>query len=129
MSPHNSGIALHRRSGCHGRVQCPKCITRSLDATRVRGVEVDQCPGCRGIWFDEAELATLLEAKPDDLKPLARGRSDPQADQRRGRCPRDGQGLLRVRSTRNARLVVDVCPQCRGLWLDGGEFLELLAAK
>lgn len=110
-------------------MQCPKCNTRALDAARVRGVEVDQCPECRGIWFDEAELANLLEARPADLKPLARGRSGGEANQRKGRCPRDGRALMRVRSTRNARLVVDVCPECQGLWLDGGEFIDLLATK
>lgn len=106
-------------------MQCPKCITRELGATRIRGIEVDQCPGCRGIWFDESELATLLQATPSELKPLERGRADPDTDRQKARCPRDGRVLIRVRSTRNARLAVDVCPECRGLWLDGGEFLAL----
>jgi Zn-finger nucleic acid-binding protein len=110
-------------------MQCPKCITRDLAAAQVRGVEVDQCPGCRGIWFDESELATLLQASPGELKPLARGRPDPETDRKRGKCPRDGRALLRVRSTRNTHLVVDVCPECRGLWLDGGEFVTLLGSK
>ncbi|MCB1126125.1 MAG: zf-TFIIB domain-containing protein, partial [Verrucomicrobiae bacterium] len=49
-------------------MRCPKCNTRELVATRVRGIEVDQCPACHGIWFDESELAALLQAEPSELK-------------------------------------------------------------
>ncbi|MCP5523610.1 MAG: zf-TFIIB domain-containing protein [Verrucomicrobiales bacterium] len=110
-------------------MRCPKCNTRELVATRVRGIEVDQCPACHGIWFDESELAALLQAEPSELKPLTRGRTDPGSDQQKGACPRDGRLLMRVHSTRNPRLVVDVCPGCRGLWLDGGELTALLQTR
>ncbi|MBE7502957.1 MAG: zf-TFIIB domain-containing protein [Verrucomicrobiales bacterium] len=33
---------------------------------------------------------------------------------------------MRVRSARDREVVVDVCPRCRGLWLDGGELARLL---
>jgi hypothetical protein len=39
-----------------------------------------------------------------------------------GRCPRCGTKLV-DRKVRN--LVVDDCPSCKGIWLDGGEFEEL----
>jgi len=36
--------------------------------------------------------------------------------------------LLRVMSRRNRVVVMDVCPSCRGIWLDGGE-IQLLTAQ
>lgn len=111
-----------------GAMNCPKCRTGALVPTRVQAVEVDQCPQCRGIWFDEQELGHLLAAKPGDLKPLTRG-NDAGTDYVTGACPRDGKGLLRVRSARDPQIVVDVCPHCRGIWLDGGEFGRLRQGK
>jgi uncharacterized protein len=107
-------------------MQCPKCENRELAAATVRGIEVDRCPHCRGIWFDVKELATLLATQAEDLKPLAGGGPDPSADARTGRCPRDQSQMIRVFSARKRTVVLETCPTCRGLWLDGGELAELL---
>lgn len=109
-------------------MDCPKCAGKRLEAATVKGIEVDQCPACRGVWFDEQELSRLLATTPEELKPIARGRGDAAQDTRPGRCPRDAQPLMRVRSARQPAVVVDVCPRCRGLWLDGGELAQLLKA-
>jgi Zn-finger nucleic acid-binding protein len=29
----------------------------------------------------------------------------------------------------NKSVILDACPDCRGIWLDGGEFEKLFAAK
>ena len=92
----------------------------------MRGVEVDQCPQCRGVWFDEQELARLMAAGPADLEPMVGGRPNPADDERAGRCPRDGRTLVRMRSARAPRVIVELCPQCHGLWLDGGELAQIL---
>lgn len=108
-------------------MNCPKCKTAALAPTQVQAVQVDQCPRCHGIWFDEQELGRLLAADRKDLKPLARSTNDPGTDAVTGGCPRDGKELLRVRSAKDRQVVVDICPRCRGIWLDGGEFRRLLA--
>lgn len=107
-------------------MDCPKCAGRRLETATVKGIEVDQCSECRGVWFDEQELARLLATDPGDLRPIARGHSDADHDARPSRCPRDGEPLMRVRSARQRAVVVDVCPRCRGLWLDGGELGQIL---
>ena len=38
-------------------------------------------------------------------------------------CPNDGSGMQEV--NRNG-VLIDVCPQCRGVWLDRGEMEKLL---
>lgn len=39
-------------------------------------------------------------------------------------CPNDGGGMQEV--NRNG-VLIDVCPQCRGVWLDRGELEKLLS--
>ena len=107
-------------------MKCPKCDNRELIAATVRGIEVDRCPHCDGIWFDVKELATLLATDPRDLKPLAKGDTDDFANAQAGRCPRDQSRMIRVFSARKRSVILESCPTCRGLWLDGGELAELL---
>jgi Zn-finger nucleic acid-binding protein len=38
-------------------------------------------------------------------------------------CPNDGTGMQEV--NRNG-VLIDICPQCRGVWLDRGELEKLL---
>lgn len=41
---------------------CPKCGTKMIEVDRA-GIKIDECPGCRGVFFDAGELGILLEAK------------------------------------------------------------------
>jgi len=43
------------------RDHCPKCGEK-LVAMTFRGVPLDQCPGCKGIWLGPKDL-TILAAK------------------------------------------------------------------
>ena len=107
-------------------MNCPKCQAVDLASCVVAGVELDQCPDCQGIWFDEAELEILLEVKKSDLRSLSRGKSDAELDSKRGNCPRDGSDLLRICSASDASLILDICVNCHGVWLDGGELSRLV---
>ena len=42
-------------------MKCPKCVTRQLQATTIREIEVDRCKHCHGVWCDHRELGELLE--------------------------------------------------------------------
>ena len=106
-------------------MDCPKCETPSLKATVHKGVEVDRCEQCRGIWFDDRELAELLNLPTKELRSLDSGNQDELLNLKRGRCPRDGSDLLRVYSPDNHDIVLDACVNCSGVWLDGGELLKL----
>lgn len=107
-------------------MQCPKCVASPLNPTTLRAIQVDRCGRCHGIWFDERELSALLAEDPRTLRPLAGGKERDEHSVRRGDCPRDGTAMLRVFSTHNRDVVLDTCPSCRGIWLDGGELAALL---
>ena len=108
-------------------MNCPKCDNRQLAPAEVQGVEVDQCPECGGVWCDAGELARLLSLEAESVESLFSGRPDPATDARVGQCPRDDTRMLRVASARNRNVIVEACPTCKGIWLDGGELRRLLA--
>src|SRR5262245_4905420 len=107
-------------------MKCPKCETETFLTFSIREIEVDRCRTCGGIWFDEKELVQLLSVSPQELTPLRDGVKQEDLDSKRGQCPRDMKPLLRVFSAINPAIIVDTCTQCRGIWLDSGEFNSLL---
>jgi Zn-finger nucleic acid-binding protein len=42
-------------------MQCPLCRDTELEPRFSRGIEVDVCPRCRGLWLDRGELERLLD--------------------------------------------------------------------
>lgn len=42
-------------------MRCPKCGEK-LKGASVESVTIDQCTGCRGVFFDAGELALVLHA-------------------------------------------------------------------
>jgi Zn-finger nucleic acid-binding protein len=110
-------------------MKCPKCKTETLDEFVVHGVPVDRCSSCNGIWFDARELHRLLAEEGRHVASLRRGNAKDEAGGKKGFCPRDASELLRVFSTIDRSVILDACPECHGIWLDGGEFEKLFAAR
>ncbi|MGE0708958.1 MAG: zf-TFIIB domain-containing protein [Planctomycetota bacterium] len=105
-------------------MNCPKCETE-LQAVTIHEVEVDRCPHCSGVWLDRSEFGRLVKLDKDELAPLLRGSPDEELDARAGKCPRDGDALLRARSALRPEVVLDYCGTCQGVWLDAGELGRL----
>ncbi|MGE6331769.1 zf-TFIIB domain-containing protein [Stenotrophomonas sp. NPDC077659] len=42
-------------------MQCPVCTTQTLQMAERHGIEIDYCPGCRGVWLDRGELDKIIE--------------------------------------------------------------------
>lgn len=40
---------------------CPVCTTQTLQMAERHGIEIDYCPGCRGVWLDRGELDKIIE--------------------------------------------------------------------
>lgn len=68
-------------------ILCPACPDTRLLVQKIRGVEIDWCPGCRGIFLDKGEREQLVgaEAKPaprpgpSDLRTKAGSSTGPAA--------------------------------------------------
>lgn len=105
-------------------MQCPKCH-HELETKTLGDVEAEQCPQCEGVWFDIGELrrvrqqrnARYSSATPDSM--LYDVVSAP--------CPRcGGEGnMTRLSDLERPDVIMETCPVCYGIWLDGGELDKL----
>lgn len=108
------------------RLPCPAC-SNNLTEVRHGNVLLDECPVCQGIWLDKGELEALADKTHELPARLLKPRSKtalrvrPEGTRPCPRCSRLLQGQL-VRGVR-----LDLCPDCRGLWLDQGELNQLLS--
>lgn len=83
---------------------------------------VEKCESCGGHWFDRGELERIeniveptlidfnrLPSKKKQLIPLY--------------CPdcEDHPMMQKTEHTRDHHVIMDFCPECNGIWLDGGE--------
>lgn len=108
---------------------CPRCA-QPLAETRpddsLADVRAQSCAGCGGSWVEEADLKRL-EAVHDVRWLEVRHLPPPEAQDELLTCPRchPPRHLLKLRSERDARVVMDACTTCRGVWLDGGELAAI----
>lgn len=64
-------------------MKCPNCKEPNLMLSERRGIEIDYCPECRGIWLDRGELDKLLEkSKEETYSTEDRSRSYQKDDHR-----------------------------------------------
>jgi Zn-finger nucleic acid-binding protein len=112
-------------------VDCPKGHG-PLSSVEFGGIHILRCRDCGGAWYDAGELRLLKdrEASGDycwidlDLwKDIDKFRA---ARQQRYRCPRDGSPLTTVHYG-DSSIAVDICSECKGVWLDEAEYKRIIA--
>ena len=98
-------------------MKCPVCRVPTY-VVEYKGIELDLCPDCAGVWFDRGELDLLLPAA---------GGADLTAAQTReeGRpCPLCSRTMSKMNIGPGRRVLVDDCATC-GLWFDRHEVEDL----
>jgi len=111
---------------------CPGC-GRKLARYAIFGIEFEGCEACRGIFLDADELRRLKERQGDapDLRWLDDGidavEESPIAVSDRN-CPRCADQKLMTAICGDTRVLLDYCVNCHGIWLDAGEFQQILQA-
>lgn len=93
----------------------------TLKNTLFRGIAVGRCPDCMGVWVDGKELTNLVsklsnEANPGNANHASLGQAKPGALA----CPQCAGGVAMMAVMRQGA-EIDVCPQCRSVWMDKGE--------
>ncbi len=101
----------------------------SLASSLLFNVEVDYCPICLGLWFEDQELRLAKDNKDKDLQWLDIDLWNDKKKFKIGRgariCPLDRVPLYEV-FYGESPVVVDVCNVCHGVWLDRGEFKKII---
>jgi len=115
-------------------IKCPRDGEALARFTYESNVVVDKCPRCSGVYLDKGELEAIQEIKenayeeelkaiPDDVAAayaIAR-----QKQQGPASCPKCAREMSAKEYAYASRILIDVCPQCAGIWLDAGELKAL----
>lgn len=100
--------------------KCPR-DGAELGEEVISKVTVDTCPSCQGTFLDSMELASILGISKDLAMERLTLDDIPQL-----RCPDCQARMASHWFSMARRVMVDACPACRGVWLDGGELRALL---
>lgn len=112
------------------------------------GFEIDRCPECGGVWLDKGELEAIeilgrKVEKPEGFIPEVERWKRAVANAHRPQtkapeeeppplaCPSCGEPMFPREWSIGTLVMVDVCINCRGVWLDAGELrtLELIYGR
>ena len=110
-------------------MECPNDTTY-LEKMLFHNVEVEYCPQCLGVWFDKDELNWAKNDKDEKMNWLDFDiwRDKAKFKFLRGikHCPLDRAGLVQVAYDKS-NVTIDFCKMCQGVWLDRGEFKNMMA--
>lgn len=104
-------------------MNCPRC-NAELELGKYKGIEVDKCVSCNGIWLDYLELDQLEDTvlSIDEIKGTMVFSSTPS----NLACPKC-KGPMQMFRYRAYNLELDFCEGEHGFWLDKGEEKRILA--
>ena len=103
-------------------MNCPRCDV-ALNEKSFKGIEIDHCPDCKGLWLDFHELDQLEDHAMDEderkgMIEYARRESDIS-------CPHCHE-VMETFNYRAHDLPIDHCKNQHGYWLDEGEEKKVL---
>jgi|GEM_PF-766500 len=99
-------------------MNCPKCKI-GLRSETIAGLQTDFCSRCAGVWLDSGELSKILGVSNDLPEQIKNSELKPTSLN----CPRcENKKMDRFVYHPEARIILEKCPSCEGLWLDKGEF-------
>jgi Zn-finger nucleic acid-binding protein len=88
--------------------------------------DIDTCPNCAGIWFEDGELKALKASGSwkeidDELEPSA----VPIVQTDQLHCPKCDEAMDAIRFNFNTDITLNECMKCFGTWVDDGELSRM----
>jgi uncharacterized protein len=115
-------------------MQCPACRS-TLYEENDSGIAIDRCGSCNGVWLDGKELTQIIEARErsftDEVvekvkSAIPKAIEGYQRTEDSGRiCPRCSITLRPYNYAYSTGVIVDRCPECKGVWTDYGELEQI----
>ena len=116
--------------------KCPSCATKLVpeivyadqdSPVRAGPVEIDVCPACGGIWFDQGEAEVISYQKIAQLLAARHATVDPIITRP---CPTCGSILQPLRSQNlPPQINASYCPGCRGAFFSPSNLLKYKQAQ
>ncbi len=108
-------------------MNCPDC-GRELVQARLQHIDIHDCPGCKGLWFERNQL----ERAKDNADHWVRwidfdvfGAAEATSDRGQRACPVCATPMS-VLVYPHSQVKIDVCASDHGVWLDTGEFRKII---
>lgn len=86
----------------------------------------NKCPDCRGILLGDDEIGEALGNRAGNAPAVLDAERVAALAPSGLKCPRDEQPMRRFE---HRGVELDLCPECRALWLDAGELEKIAALK
>ena len=114
-------------------MECPVCgKSTAMKPLNIGDVSIDECPRCRGLWFDKGELKEFKDEVDPDLRFLGFEIWSQKAifniNDEPVSCPRCRSVSMRAINFQEPDLNITFCPHCEGVWLNFGDFKDIVEA-
>jgi Zn-finger nucleic acid-binding protein len=108
---------------------CPDCKI-ALVRKDFSGLELDACPQCAGVFFDDGELTDLRRQGSEAFGALDEEINPEQTNEVRAvaklrLCPGCGNAMTAFRYLYSSPVILDSCDNCGGIWIDNGELKQM----
>lgn len=113
-------------------MKCPTCEA-ILRQDSYKGLFIDHCPQCKGIWFDSGELKDYIHLliEKDNSIPEARIElkrtviKPREINENKRNCPKCSTAMEKFNYACDSNVILDKCHSCDGVWADGNEIKDL----
>jgi Zn-finger nucleic acid-binding protein len=101
-----------------------------MESMDFRGVSLDECIQCGGIWFDDGELKKLqtlgdqLSLHSAESQAVAQTKSR-APDRQPKLCPVCHEALTPFEYMYSSNIILDECDNCYGIWVQDGELQKM----
>ena len=112
-------------------MKCPEC-SKQMKESPIGEDIINECPRCRGLWFDQGELEAVKDQVLPEMSWLGIDTWKEKADFKVSfdilYCPKCQDIALTVIEDQSFGTEIRLCAQCKGAWLATGQFLNLINA-
>lgn len=115
-------------------MKCPRDHTE-LTPDALKGISIDKCPTCDGIWLDGGELERIVRTYK--IQSANEGKKTVGIPENKftvisphpltWTCPKDGTNLERVAYADDRGTAIEHCTNCQGFWFDHNDVNRALS--
>jgi Zn-finger nucleic acid-binding protein len=103
-----------------------------MDHRLTQDTTLNECPLCKGIWFEQGELDKIKDDIEPDLRwmefDLWKWEGDFRVTVDLINCPNCHDINLQALHYDAGEVTIYYCPSCEGIWLQAGDFHKILSA-
>lgn len=112
-------------------MECPECSVKMNESPIGEDI-INECPQCRGLWFDKGELGSVKDEVLPEMSWLDidtwKKNTDFKATTDILHCPKCPKIALTTIEDQTSATEIRFCTNCKGAWLSTGQFLSLINA-